>query len=338
VPQIKENAIANLSTEQLYNTWTAAHGTPPPDEIKIPNVDPTHQIAPIEDWIIDHYGQSALAGDAQAVINRPDIQAAYAAAQKEAQNRPLTYFKGDPEYDTKLRNDLKAANLKEAIQGAELKALPGTLEGIAKEKAKAAAEAPSKEGEFAAKLRAEISTDAGMKTLNEENKFATRILNLTSNPTLSNADALAALEGYIKLLDPNAVIRQGKLVVTQEMTPKLQQLGKLFNRISSTTGGFLNASDIEQLRNTTSTIQAATNREAQQFLKVRANALSANGIDPAQVFTEDQQAILGGNLHPAQGAAKPATGGVQPGDTVTLKDGRTFRVKSIAPDGKIIPE
>jgi hypothetical protein len=333
VPQVKENAIANLSTDQLYNTWTAAHGQPPPDKIEIPNVDNTMTPAPIEDWIINTYGQSALAGDAQAVINRPDIQAAYANYVKEARNRPLTYFKGDPQYDAKLRADLQQADLKNAIQGAEIKALPGVLEAKAK-----AAEAPSKENEFATKLRAEISTDAGMKTLTEENKFATRILNLTAKPNPTNAEALAALEGYIKLLDPNAVIRQGKLVVTQEMTPKLQQIGKLFNRIGSTTGGFLNANDIEQLRQTTSEIQAATNREAQQFLKVRQNALIANGIDPNQVFTQDQQAILGGNLQPAQGATSPATAsGVQPGDVVTLKDGRRIKVKSVTPQG-IIPD
>jgi hypothetical protein len=106
------------------------------------------------------------------------------------------------------------------------------------------------------------------------------------------------------------VIRQGKLVVTQEMTPKLQQIGKLYNRIGSTTGGFLSPDDITQLRNTTSTIQAATNREARQFLKVRANAAIEAGVPFKQVFSEDQQAILEGNLAPGQ--PKAAAGNQPP--------------------------
>src|SRR5204863_9778210 len=107
---------------------------------------------------IDTYGPSALAQDAQAVINRPDIQKGYAEYANAAKNRPLTYAKGEPQYDEKLRNDLKAADLKVAIQGAELKALPGTLEGIAKEKAKAAAEGPGKNQQAAAALQKEYGT------------------------------------------------------------------------------------------------------------------------------------------------------------------------------------
>lgn len=245
----------------------------------------------------------------KSMVESPQIQDEYQNHLKEVTTR--TVKPGDPEYLAELQKRNSLFDQNTAVTAAKVKALPEVLGKRAEYEAKAAAGDPVAKEKVASGLRDEISKDKGMTTLSEENKFAKRILDLTdpqTHPTPSNADALAALEGYIKLLDPNAVIRQGKLVVTQEMTPKLEQLGKLVSRVYSTKGGFLSPGDIAQLRDTTGTIIKASNREARQFLQVRANAATQSDIPFPQVFSAEQQDILSGKNSFAPAAGAPAAG------------------------------
>lgn len=327
VPAVKEQAIANLSTNQLYDTWTAAHGTPPPDRIEIPNFDPTLQPAPIEEWIIDHYGQSALAGDAQAVINRPDIQAAYQAYVKEAKNRPLTYFKGTPEYDAKLRDDLKAADLKVAIQGAELKALPGVLEA----KAKAPAEAAKNQQAAAAALQKEYGTRQEIQDLRKVQAAYYKIQRVLDPNTPPSAQRdQAAIFSWMKILDPGSTVREGEYATAKNARGVPESIKAFWNQ--TVTGQILTPSQRTLFKEAVDPVFQGQVQAAlptiKQFLGQEAS-LNADGT----VVPPEDAALITASAAPS--AANKS--GVQPGDIVTLKDGRRIRVKAVTPQG-IIPD
>lgn len=317
VPAVKEQAIANLSTDQLYNTWTASHGQPPPEQIEVANFDPTFQPKPIEDWIIENYGQSALAQDAQAVINRPDIQAGYANYAKSAKNRPLTYFKGSPEYDAKLRSDLKAADLKIAIQGAELKALPGMLEA----KAKATAEGPAKlleaQNKAQSDVLAELHKSEALKRFEpqfEAFEKVDAIRNSGRQPT--NADDIAVLYEFVKLLDPTSAVREGEAKLAQSTVPLVKRV------YHQTLGIFVDHNKIidPQARNsmfaTMDSLKQGALQTAAPEIKRITNIAIDRGVPLDQVFTGPYQAVLTGG--------RPGAGAPPPNGKRVLQNGVTF--------------
>ena len=328
VPSVKEQAIANLSTDQLYNTWTAAHGAPPPEKIEVPNFDPTFQPKPIEDWIIETYGQSALAQDAQAVINRPDIQSAYADYVKSAKNRPLTYFKGDPEYDAKLKNDLKAADLKAAIQGAEIKALPDVL----KAKAEAGPKAALQNQQAASALQKEYGTRQEIQDLRKVQAAYYKIQRVldTSTPPSAQRDQ-AAVFSWMKILDPGSTVREGEYATAKNARGIPESIKAMWN--TAVSGQILTPNQRTSLKEAVEPVFQGQVQAVMPTIKQFLGQEAALGADGDVVPPEDA-ALIKNLSAPLSAGAKS---GVQAGDIVTLKDGRRIRVKAVTPQG-IIPD
>src|SRR6185503_1231228 len=91
--------VANLTTDQVLDAWTAASGAPPPERLEVPDPDAnTNTPAPIDEWFLNSGGTHPAGTSAVDNLNRPEIQAAYQQYVKEVKSRPLTLFKGTPEY------------------------------------------------------------------------------------------------------------------------------------------------------------------------------------------------------------------------------------------------
>jgi hypothetical protein len=327
-PSVRQAALAGASNNKIYDLWTAAHGQPPPDQIEIKNFDPTFQPKPIEDWIIDTYGQSALAQDAQAVINRPDIQKGYAEYANAAKNRPLTYFKGDPEYDAKLRKDLEAADLKVAIQGAEIKALPDVLA----KKAEAPGKAAAQNQQAASALQKEYGTRQEIQDLRKVQAAYYKIQRVLDPNTPPSAQRdQAAIFSWMKILDPGSTVREGEYATAKNARGVPERITSLWNQ--ALTGQILTPNQRTLFKEAVEPVFQGQVQAALPTIKQFLGQEAGLNADGAVVPPEDA-ALITGLTAPNSASAKS---GVQPGDVVTLKDGRRIKVKAVTPNG-IIPD
>ena len=326
VPGVRERAVATASSEQLLDTWAAAHGQPAPETIEIPGGGVTPK--PIDEWVLETYGPNALAGDAQAVVNSPEVQRSYAAYVQEAQNRPLTLFKGDPEYLDAIRQDLLEADIKRGVQAAQIKALPGVLEAQAKQTAEGPARAAKTEDD----LLAQSSTR--LKQFREQTEAYEKIVGLKSKPTPTNADDLALIYSYIKLLDPGSVVREGEIKLSQQATPLVGRLVQQYRRLYSDKGGILDPRTRLDYLNTTDTLYEGVKRANQPEVERISSVAASRGADVENVLTSSERSLLS---QPGRGATGAPASAVKPGDVVTLRDGRRVKVKAVTATG-IIPE
>lgn len=325
VPGVRENAIANAAEETIIDAWTQSHGQPPPEQIQKPGggVEPK----PIEDWILETYGPNALAVDAQAVINRPDVQQGYNAYAQEARNRPFTYVRGTPEYLQALKDDLKQANLKESIQAAQIKALPQVLET----QAKFAAEAPERAQKAEAELTSQRNTT--LKNFREQTEAYAKIQGLKNKPNPNNSDDLALIYSYVKMLDPGSVVREGEIKLAQQATPLLGALVQKYHRLFGNTGAILDPTTRTDYLNAVDVLFKGAQEAAAPEVERISSTATARGANPEAILNSAERATLG--TTPAPPAANAS--GIKVGDVVTLKDGRRVRVKAVTATG-IVPE
>lgn len=333
VPGVREKAIANLSTEQVIDTWTAAHGQPPPETIEAPGggVEPKS----IDLWVTETYGQDVLAGDAQAVLTRPEVVQGYAAYVKEAQNRPMTYFKGDPEYIKTLKNDLLQADLKKGIQAAQLKALPTVLEA----QAKSGAEGPARTAKAGGDLRSEIHLNDVLKGFRARQQAVQQIRDLSSKSNPTNQDDLGLIYATVRALDPVSAVREGEISLLQKGIGLPQNLVIQFNRLRGASNAVLTPEIRQGFAGLAETqAQSATASVLPELRKYESLA-TKQGVPVEDIFTADEITILRtGQPTGAAGGGATATGaGVKPGDIVTLRDGRRIRVKTVTATG-IVPD
>lgn len=328
VPGVREKAIASLSNEQVIDTWTAAHGQPPPETIEVPGggVEPK----PIDQWVTEVYGQGVLATDAQAVLNRPDVVQGYAAYVEEARNRPLTYFKGDSEYLQALKNDLRQADLKQGIQAAQLKALPTVLEA----QAKAQSEGPSRVGKLEGDLVAQSTSR--LKAFRDQAEAFEKVSGLENKPSPTNADDVSLIYSYIKLLDPNSAVREGEIQLTQRASPLTDRLIQQYRRLYAREEGVLSPQTrlnyIDTVKTLFEGVKSANRPEVERI----AAAAASGGGDIQNILTSTERSLLAPQTGTA-GPVLPSVGGIKPGDVVTLRDGRRIRVKSVTATG-IVPD
>jgi hypothetical protein len=335
--KVRLNAISQLSQEQVFDLWTAANGQPPPDHLEIPNASPVTP-KPIDEFYLEHFGEHPAGTNARDNLNRPDVQAAYAKYVEEATHRPESVFKNDPRYFELLKRDLADKDLKEAIKGAQIKALPTVLEA----QAKATAEAPVKQAAAQEKAQGdvlmELHKSEALKRFEpqfEAFQKVDAIRNSGKPPT--NADDIAIMYEYVKLLDPTSAVREGEAKLAQSTTPAVRQLYNQFGALFTDHNKLFDAGSRASLFQAMDTLRAGAEKSiAPEIKRISAIAID-RGVPLDQVFTGPYQAILTKN--PTAGNSAPsATGAVpQVGDIVTLKDGRRIKVKSVTATG-IVPD
>src|SRR6185436_18595485 len=70
--------VAQLTTDQILDAWTAANGAPPPERLQVTDPDAsTNTPAPIDEWYINSGGIHPPGTNAADNLNKPEVQAAY---------------------------------------------------------------------------------------------------------------------------------------------------------------------------------------------------------------------------------------------------------------------
>lgn len=324
VPGVREQALATASTEAITDAWTTSHGQPPPEVIELPGTNSDITPKPIEDWVIETYGQSALAGDAQAVLNKPEVQQGYNAYVAEAKSRPLVATKGTPEYTQALKKDLETANLKSLIQGAELKALPGVLEQNAKN------EAETGKGAFAIEHKLVEQRNQTLKQFRDQAEQYAKIAGLRDKPDPNNSDDLALIYAYVKLLDPGSVVREGEIKLAQAATPLTGKLVQKYNILHKSKNGILDPNTRKDYLSAAELLFKGASEAARPEVERVSGSAEAHGILPERVLNSTELGLMN---PAAPKSANTAAGDLKVGDTVTLKDGRKVKVKTLTANG-----
>ena len=333
---VRLNAIAQLSNDDVLNLWTAAHGQPPPEQLSTPGGG-VSEPQPIDEWYLDNVGEHPAGTRAIDNINKPEVQSAYQKYAAEAKSRPLTLFKGSPEYVEALRNDLKAAKFNEAMLAAQFKALPGVLE----QQAKVPGERQAKEDKSIADFSDQIQKNDVLKPFRLRAIAVQQIRDLTSKPNPSNQDDLGLIYAVVRALDPVSAVREGEITLLRKGIGLPQTVVTQFNRLFGAPNAVLTP-DVRQgfagLAETQAKSSAAASLpEFQRFSGLVKDA----GIPLEKVFTKPEIELMQSGTGALAPAGQPTSGSApprpQPGDIVTLNDGRKIRVKSVTATG-IIPD
>lgn len=332
IPGVREKTIAKLSNDQVVDLWTAAHGQPPPEQLQVPDPDAASNTpAPIDEWFINQGGVHPPGSDALATLNSPKVQQAYNAYVREVKTRPLTLFKDDPKYLDALREDLKQTDLKNAIQAAQIKALPGVLE----QQSKVAAEAPTRESKARDNLITQVHQSKDLESFRLRGDAVTQIRDLTRKPNPSNQDDLGLIYATVRALDPVSAVREGEISLLQKGIGLPNELVIQFNRLRGSPNAVLTPEIRQGFASLAETQMQSASSSVRPELQRIAGLAQKDGVPLTDVLNARQIEALGTGTPGAAPAGTAAS--VQVGDIVTLKDGRRIRVKQVTATG-IIPD
>ena len=354
-PNTRPQALSRIENEKLEAAYAQSIGQLPEQFDMAQNVTP----ASFEEWYAANVSPRILArvnnfqgSDEQraqfanqlesSTLNTPAIQEQYRQYVTDTKSRRMTIARGTPEYYEKIRTDLLQRAVQTAGDAAKIKALPGILEA----QAKAEAEAPKRQAAAEESIRKEIQTNDTMKRFREQSAAIVNVEALANKPNPSNADDLALIYSFVKLLDPGSVVREGEIALTQKATPLTQKLTMAYNRLYKTEGGILDAATRQSYLESAQTVaESARSTIAPEFSKYQRLA-QEQGVPLERIFNAQELSVF--QQPTATPTAKPTsapaatrpTGAPRPaqdlsalaGKRVRLKNGRTGVVTQ-NPDG-----
>jgi hypothetical protein len=221
--------VAQLTTDQILDAWTAANGSPPPERLQVTDPDASTNVpAPLDEWYLNTFGQHPAGTDANANLNRPDVRAAYDKYVNEVKSRPLTIFKGTPEYFQRLKQDVHDLARNQAIEVARIKAIPGVIE----QQAKLANEAGAK---LEASVRAENSAYGTKQEIQDLRKVQSAFFKLQNvldpnKPSTPQTDQ-AAIFSWMKILDPGSTVREGEYATSENARGVPDTIKNYWNKV-----------------------------------------------------------------------------------------------------------
>ena len=336
-PNKRTDLIAQKTREALEESYVQQFGELPPSvEVKKPG-----KALPFEQWLHDVqipeiYSQAA--GDFKSgypINSKEDNQARaefvtaqetrvknnaredYARYVQETENKSVPIARGTPEYYRYLSEALKAQGTKAAIQGAQLKALPGVLEA----QAKGAAEGPTK-------LRAEVQSNRDhylalddVQALRKVDAAFNKIKNATTGEPSPFKD-MSAIFSFMKVLDPGSTVREGEYATVENTRNIPDRFRALYNK--AVNGEKLTPEQRADLVNAANSARQGQAQAASTSIKQYLAIESALGASPGDIVPVEDAAAISG----AAATTPPPAGGYEAlvGKQVTLKNGRTGTV------------
>lgn len=195
-------------------------------------------------------------------------------------------------------------------------------------------EAPQK----AESLRKEIASNDSLKDY-RATATALSVLEATlSGDKPSGPKDIAAVYQFIKVLDPNSVVKEGEVTLVRSAVPGMDQLGLLVDKFKS--GAALTPETRQQYLEVARELAAAKAGPAQGALQPYLESAMRDGIPLERVFTPAERALLATQQKRTSGPGgspaptKPSeAAGLPPGTQLrTTKDGRKVIVRP-RPDG-----
>lgn len=347
-PNKRSDLIAQKTREALEESYVQQFGELPP----VVDVQKPEKALPFEQWLHDvrlPEIYSRAAGDFKSgfpVNSKQDnearaefVTAEEARAKKNArteyqqyvqdtENKSVPVARGTPEYYRYLSDALKTQGTKAAIQGAQLKALPGVLEA----QAKGAADAP---GKTQAAIESNRNHYLALPDIQSVRKVQGNVAKLTESLAGSPSPKkdIAAIFEFMKILDPTSTVREGEYATVENARSWPEQIRAKWNK--ATDGVKLTPEDRVDLKEAAygaarGQIQGSA-PSIRQYLRIE----SQLGAPPGSIVPpEDKEALdaIGGGPSALTVGVAPASYEELVGKQVTLKDGRTGTVTK-NPDG-----
>lgn len=266
-------------------------------------------------------------------VNRREQELRASAPQEYQQYRQVQAHgkavvpRGTPEYDKELQARLKEATSKAAIQGAQLKALPGVLE----KQATAQAEAPAKTLALAQSNRKDYSSLDEIQALRKVDAAANKVRTAVTAESSPFQD-MSAIFGFMKVLDPGSTVREGEYATAENARAVPETIKNFYNKVLS--GTKLTEEQRTQLLTATQGNLAGQVKTAAPRIKQYVDIEKQLGVAPGEIVPKEDQALLQ-NFSPTTASGAPPTAkSIEElvGQRVTLKDGRSGVVVK-NPDG-----
>src|SRR6185369_12988736 len=255
---------------------------------------------------------------------------AYADYVKKTQTEKAKVMRGTPEYDKEVANRLTQHLQQQAIQEAQLKALPGVLET----REKTAGELPEKQAKVAAGLRQEVESSKQIQQFRLQSNAADQVKTLATLPNPSNRTDLQLIYAALKLADPSSVVREGEIALSNNAAPTLIAIKRKLEGITSRNGKLLDDIDRQELVRIADTVIAqAQNNIRPEYQKFQRLATEQN-IPLGDVLNPSESQILNSTTSTPPAAPAPGVTDYESllGKRVTLKNGQSGVVIKL-PDG-----
>jgi len=319
--------VSNLTTDQILDAWTAASGSPPPERLEVDDPDAsTNTPAPIDEWFLNSGGTHPVGTDAVDNLNRPEVQSAYQQYVNEVKSRPLTLFKGTPEYYQRLKQDVHDLATKQAIEAARIKAIPGVIEA----QAKMAGEAGSK---LEASVRAENSAYGTKQEIQDLRKVQSAFFKLQNvldpNKLSTPQTDQAAIFSWMKILDPGSTVRDTEYATSENARGVPDTIKNYWNKVVK--GLILTPEQRIKLAQASEDVYLGQVQSAIPTIEQFVDTESRIGAAVGSVVPQQDVDLLNRvnrRAKPAIGRSTPAAGGSAPpsaGTQRVVQNGVTFQ-------------
>lgn len=236
--------------------------------------------------------QLKLAGETKARqakgIFESELEAAQAGFQVGAPERKYSEFERPMKatvggVETTIFKPLEASQKvelakKESDIGIERLKL---AEAQQKDKVQRAAELANNEKE----LRKEYNAHPQIKEFNVINQNYNQVVSSAKKQNPSGADDLKLITSYIKILDPNSVVREGEIANVTKSSGLMDQAIAQFNRVSG--GGTLDANIRNQILSAATDAYGASLNQKQDLDSWYASIAQKKGFDLSTVLPKD---------------------------------------------------
>lgn len=244
----------------------------------------------------------------KALRENPAVRTEYENYKVQQSKATDKIVEGTPAHTEVLRQRIQDAQDKAALRAAKITALPKVFEAQAAAPGKAAEAQSKAQGDVLMELHKSESLKR-FEPQFEAFEKVDAIRNSGRAPT--NADDIAIMYEFVKLLDPTSAVREGEAKLAQSTNPFVSQLYNRGKALFVAKDKILGADARNDMFATLETLKEGAIKTIAPEIKRVSNIAIDRGVPLDQVFTGPYRAILsGGGSAPAvpAGSAPPPNG------------------------------
>lgn len=305
-PDVSYPAREQFAQRQLDAQATAVYGTPTPNLFKSTEREPED----FESWknrqVNAFQGTDKARAEYSNHLDEKGEQGEeYAKYKKAVKDEKTPLSPGTPEYKKALREHVHEALTYEQLAQINFDVMKESAVARAKGEAEAIAKTPILTRESEDKLRAEVNNDKSVEQIIKSQNYLNDARNVLNAPkgTLTNADDQVLVESFVKLLDPQGVIRQSKIEYLKEMIPLENRFKLALNKLKGNKNAVLTQDERDQIAGAIDKIQQANTDIAKSRFNFYSRVAENRGAHVNNVLSDDFLAVASGKQPFGPGAA-----------------------------------
>jgi hypothetical protein len=253
---------------------------------------------------------------AQELRENPAIRTQYETYKLEQSNAKDKVVLGTPEHTEIMRQRIQDAQDKAALRAAKITALPKVLEEQATLPGKLAQKEVENKGKAAGDVLLELHKSESLKRFEPQFEAFEKVDSIrNSGRPPTNADDIAVLYEFVKLLDPTSAVREGEAKLAQSTVPGVKAMYNKVLGLFTDHNKIMDPQARESMFQTMDTLRDGAIKTVAPEIKRISNIAIDRGVPLDQVFSGPYQAILtkngrgpgaapAGNLPPPGGSKR----------------------------------